>query len=93
VEIIDLKYTLATIDELFPSDDEEGQNVRVSYFAAEVAARLLGVPQDELLWHAPDVFSVRYGSSYVASASANGKKVRFHSTEGDFKEGDDNANF
>lgn len=92
MNITDLKFPVETIEDLFPCGDE-GENVRPSEAAIAKAGEVLGVSRGELLWHTPDVFSVRYGSSYVASASAGDKKVRFHSTEGDFKEGDDYAYF
>lgn len=90
MKVTDLKYPLAVIDDLFPSEGEEGQDVRPTRAASDIAARVLGVPWTLVTWFAPDVFNVRYGSSYVATAHApGGDKVRFHSNEGDFKEGDD----
>lgn len=92
--IIDLKYDLFDIDRMFPpvanKQDAEDGAVRPGTEADAVAARVLHVDQSELSWHCPSVFSIRYGSSYVATATApNGDRVRFHVTDGDFIEGDD----
>lgn len=90
MKVIDLKFPLATVDDLFPCDGDEGQDVRPTAEATARAAAELGVNVQDIEWFAPDVFSVRYGSSFVATAHAGGKgKVRFHSDEGDFREGDD----
>lgn len=85
----DIYLPLEVIDELFPHETEEGQNVKPGIAATARAAAALDVPWQDITWHAPDVFDIRYGSSYVATAFAQGKAVRFHSTEGDFQEGDD----
>lgn len=92
--LLDLTFPLETIDSLFPHEGEEGENVRASPEAEALAKTALGIVDTpdsvtEIEWHLPDVFDVRYGSSYVASAWVGDKKVRFHSTEGDFREGDD----
>lgn len=79
-----LVYDYDELDALFPSE-EEGQNVQASETACKVARLALGVGDDvELQWHLPDVFAVRYGSSYVGTATANGCSVQFHSEEGNF---------
>lgn len=89
MNIIDLTFTLDEIYKLFPCDEEDGKNVVVTPCASTHAAKALGVQTKDLIWHTPDVFSVRYGSSYVASAYCKGLRVRFQCEEGDFKEGDD----
>ena len=90
MQVVDMHFTLAEIDSMFPHSGEEGQDVSASP-GAEVWARLsLSLPDHVALdWHLPNVFDVRYGSSYVAGATANGCRVRFHSDLGDFREGDD----
>jgi len=93
MQIIELKFPLDKVEDLFPCPDPDGHNVQVSNEAKELAATSLKCKAEELLWHTPDVFSVRYGSSYVATAHHNGNRVRFHSDEGDFKEGDDHGWF
>ena len=86
----DLKFPLKVIDDLFPSEGEEGQNVKPSIAATARAAAELNVPWQEVQWTCPDVFSVRYGSSYVATARAGDNAVRFHTSDaGDFRYGDD----
>jgi hypothetical protein len=85
----DIYLPLDVIDELFPTETEEGHNVMPSIAATTLAATALDVPCQDITWHAPDVFDIRYGSSYVATARAGDKAVRFHSNEGDFQEGDD----
>lgn len=90
MNFIDLKFPLEVIDALFPSMGEEGQDVKTTPASVAHACTALGVPEGtELQWHLPDVFSVRYGSSYVATARHGDLAVRFHSTEGEFREGDD----
>lgn len=86
----DLKFPLAVLDALFPSEGEEGENVKPSISATARAAVELNVPWQEIRWVAPDVFSIRYGSSWVATAfSKDGSKVRFHAIDaGDFREED-----
>ncbi len=88
--IIDLHFTAEQIDKMFPCLGDEGTCVQASDMAAVHARFSMNLHKDtELTWHLPDVFAVRYGSSYVATASANGMSVRFHSNEGNFQEGDD----
>lgn len=91
--LLDLKFPLAKVEDLFPCPNPDGQAVKVSDEAKELALTALKCKPEELLWHTPDVFDVRYGSSYVATAHFGGDRVRFHSTEGDFKEGDDHGWF
>lgn len=92
MQVIDLKFTPDIIDEMFPCGDE-GDNVRTTPMAVTRARAALGMlfntADAEIEWHLPDVFSVRYGSSYVATARYGDKAVRFHSSDGDFLEGDD----
>lgn len=92
--LTELFFPVETIDSLFPHEGEEGENVRVSPEAEDLAKTALGIKDTpdsitEIEWHLPNVFDVRYGSSYVASAWVGDKKVRFHMNEGDFREGDD----
>ena len=88
MQTIDLKFSSEIIDQLFPSE-EEGQNVQASQEACRVAIAEMKLPEGtELEWHLPDVFNVRYGSSYCAGARHEDQKVRFHSTEGAFLESD-----
>lgn len=86
----DLKFPLDVINELFPYEGPEGQDVKPTVTATARAAAALDVPWQEVRWVAPDVFSIRYGSSWVATAfSKDGRKVRFHSSDaGDFREED-----
>jgi hypothetical protein len=85
----DLHFSDDEVEALFPCKGEEGQDVQVSQQAVVEAAQALGVPLDaNILWHTPDVFAVRYGSSFVASAQVGDLVVRFHGPDGDFREGD-----
>ena len=87
----ELMFTTAVLDELFPYEGEEGENVTPSIAATARAAAELDVPWQEIKWVAPDVFSIRYGSNWVATAyTKDGKKrVRFHANDGgDFREED-----
>jgi hypothetical protein len=87
----DLKFPLVVLDELFPYEDKEGGNAIPSMAATEQAAAALDVPWQEIRWVAPDVFSIRYGSSWVATAYTKDglRRVRFHSSDaGDFREED-----
>ena len=90
MQTTDLKFPLRIIEQLFPYEGEEGENVKPSESATARAAAELNVPWQEIRWVAPDVFKIRYGSSWVATAiSKDGKKVRFHSSDaGDFMPGD-----
>ncbi len=89
MRVVDLKLTTDLLDLLFPYEGE-GQKVRSTKLSSALARGVLGLPMDaELKWHLPDVFSVRYGSSYVGTASCGDQKVRFHMYEGEFRQGDD----
>ena len=88
-----MQYTDITLPDtvaeaLFPCTGEEGAGVYPSLRAVAIAYGILGT-QHGVQWHTPDVFSVRYGSSYVATAQVGSLAVRFHSDDGDFREGDD----
>lgn len=78
-------------DAWFPSDPE-GQNVQASPAAKERAREIMGLDiwddSIKLGWHLPDVFSVRYGSSYIATATHGNQRVRFLMDEGTFREED-----
>lgn len=95
--IKDIKFPLEVIDQLFPHEGEEGERVWPTSVAEAHAKAALGIVDTPdsttvLEWHLPDVFDVRYGSSYVASAWVGSNKVRFHTSDaGDFREGDDNV--
>ena len=66
----------------------EGTFVELNAWVQRVAHAMLG-ESEAIQWHCPNVFSIRYGSSYVATATAGVLAIRFHSNEGDFQEGDD----
>ena len=87
----DLKFPLVIIEELFPAQGADGESVAPSDLATARAAAQLDVPWQEIRWVAPDVFAIRYGSSWVATAiSKDGRRVRFHTSDvGDFRSGDD----
>lgn len=85
----DVRLNEQIIETYFPCEGEEGTDVKPSVFAIAYAAGCLGVALEEVQWRAPNVFDVRYGSSYVATAFAGDVAMRFHSIEGDFQEGDD----
>lgn len=87
--IAELKLPEDEIEDLFPCMGEEGDDVRPTEAATLRAAELLGVKMQDITWHAPDVFDVRYGSNYVATATAGDCSVRFLSRLGEFLEGDD----
>jgi hypothetical protein len=87
----EIHLPLVVIEQLFPSLGEEGTEVHPSRAAYDQAAAHLGVPWKQIRWIAPDVFEIRYGSNWVATAlSADGRRVRFHvSDSGNWREGDD----
>lgn len=85
---LDLYFDPERIDQMFPVTGEDAQTVTAGHEAQSLALVALGSP-GTVEWHLPGVFSVRYGSSYVATARSGNSRVRFHSTEGDFQEGDD----
>jgi hypothetical protein len=88
MKYIDVTYTAEQCMSMFPCGDE-GENVQASAEADAIASHHLATPVEQIVWHLPDVFAVRYGSNYVATASFGGLAVRFHSTQGDFRDGDD----
>lgn len=77
----DLKFPMVILEELFPYDGEEDQDVNPSLAATARAAAELGVPWQEIRWEAPDVFNIRYDSGWVATAYTKDgtRRVRFHS--------------
>ena len=85
----ELKFTDTELEFLFPCDDEDGKNVQASAEAVIWACEKLNCLPSELTWHLPDVFSIRYGSNYAATATGPRGRVRFLSTNGEFQEGDD----
>lgn len=87
--IKDLHYSDDTLEEMFSETTGYGQGIVPTEKAILAASKELEAPANEISWKCPDVFDIRYGSSYAATAFANGKAIRFHSTEGDFREGDD----
>lgn len=88
MKVITVTRGIERMDALFPAEDEEGHNVSATS-AAHKLAQTAAACQDTPTWHLPDVFSVRYGSSYVGTAKFAHAHVRFLSAEGDFLEGDD----
>lgn len=79
-----LKRDINEMEALFPCLGEEGQDVYPSNAAEQLAREALQVPQDALLlWHLPDVFSVRYGSCYVGAVRHENNIVRFLWEDGD----------
>ena len=87
VKYIDITLPGEVIDGMFYCGDD-GAYVVPRTWACSVAQAMLG-ESEAVQWHCPDVFSVRYGSNYVATATAGALAVRFHTDEGDFREGDD----
>jgi hypothetical protein len=88
----DMSFGEPDIEDMFPCAGEEGTAVTVSPVADAIARRALWAGPDSVLdWHVPDVFSIRYGSSYVATATYRDNSLRFHTVlEGDsFQDGDD----
>ena len=79
-----LKRDINEMEALFPCLGEEGQDVYPSVAALQIAREELQAPQDALLvWHLPDVFSVRYGSCYVGAVRYENKEIRFLWENGD----------
>lgn len=76
----------------FPCDDN-GCDVQPSLIAVEFACRELSAEPEDLQWHTPDVFSIRYGSCYVATARSKAGSVRFVTDEGDFVDSDASGEF
>ena len=89
MEFIDVTYPAAQIEDLFPCMGNEGTDVRASEAAQTIAGALLRAQNADMQWHTPDTFAVRYGSNYIATATAGNLAVRFHSDLGTFREGDD----
>lgn len=91
--LLTVTQSMDEMNELFPAVGEEGTDVIVSPDAQMLAEGMLqeaGVKVNGAFeWHTPNVFDVRYGSSYVATAKYEGHSVRFLMEEGDFREGDD----
>jgi hypothetical protein len=89
MKILNATVSLDELELLLPCLGEEGQDV---YPSPEVIALALGVlqaPDDALLrWHLPDVFSVRYGSSYAGAVRWGNLELRLHGDYGDFREED-----
>lgn len=85
---IDITLPEHIVEEMFPACGEEGTFVEPNAWVQRVAHAMLG-ESEAIQWHCPNVFSIRYGSSYVATATAGVLAIRFHSNEGDFQEGDD----
>lgn len=88
--LVDMFFSEDDIHTLFPCIEADHDRVHVSDAARAWACQALGVADAATIqWHAPDVFSIRYGSSFAAGARAGSSYVRFHTTEGNFQEGDD----
>ena len=85
---IDITLPEHIAEDMFLSTGEAGTNVVPNPWVVRVARAMLG-ESEVIQWHIPDVFSIRYGSSYIATATAGILAVRFHMDEGDFREGDD----
>jgi len=88
---VKINISTADAERLFPCDNDDGRDIQASDEAKAMAAEALGCTADQLSWHLPDIFAVRYGSNYVASASYKGTRAQFLTDEGEFKEGDDKA--
>ena len=88
MDYIDITLPAHVVEDMFPACGEEGTFVQPNAWARRVAGAMLG-ESEVVQWHTPDVFAVRYGSSYVATATAGTLAVRFLSEDGDFREGDD----
>lgn len=89
---VDLTYSVDALEALLPPGNSDGQFVTATEAAANDACAAMGLPNGSALtWHLPDVFSVRYGSAYAASAVAVGQnvRVRFLADVGDLRDGDD----
>ena len=88
---VDVYFTAEAIEMMFPASGDNGQVKGPTLAARAVAVDVLRVRADTVLeWRHPDVFNIRYGSSYVATAQQGNRKVRFHTSgQGTFKSGDD----
>jgi hypothetical protein len=82
-----LTYSYEALDELFQGNEEGQDQVPTAKAIAVVREHH---PEGEISWHLPDVFAVRYGSCYVATATVEGKfPIRFISAMGYILDGDD----
>lgn len=89
MQILTATMTLDELERLLPCLGEEGQDVYPSAAALALALGVLQAPDDALLrWHLPDVFSVRYGSSYAGAVRWGNLELRLHGDEGNFREED-----
>lgn len=87
--IINKTYDVDALENLLPCLGEEGQDVYPSAEMEQAARDALQAPDDALLvWHLPDVFSVRYGSSYAGAVRYQNTVLRIHADEGNFREED-----
>lgn len=87
----DLYFSHEQLEEMFPTDDDGNVTsiTEVAWTQAKKASGIGEIECEAVDWHTPAVFDVRYGSNYVATAMFGSHRVRFHSHEGDFREGDD----
>ena len=88
--------TLDETDDFFPATDEDGRNCKATKEAEVLARGLLSASEEvPISWHIPDVFSVRYGSSYLATARVGDAAVRFlvEDNEGVYFSRGDDENF
>jgi hypothetical protein len=91
MKIIDVTLSYDQLEEMLPTDGD-GNVVSITETAWTEAKKALGIGElecEQVSWHTPAVFDVRYGSTYAASAIFGDVRVRFHCPEGDFREGDD----
>lgn len=86
MRVITVTKPMDEYEALFPAECEAGEVTvtPAAITAAQEAAGTDALPE----WHTPAVFSVRYGSSYVATAKFADVHVRFLMNEGDFREED-----
>jgi hypothetical protein len=88
--LVDMFFSEEDIYQMFPCMEEDGDRVQVSDAAVRWAQQTLAIDEAaSIQWHAPDVFAIRYGSSFVASARSVSGYLRFHHLDGDLREGDD----
>jgi hypothetical protein len=84
-----LTLPLDRAEELFTCGDD-GENVTATAAAALLVLQELQLePPAYIKWHLPDVFDIRYGSSYVGTATVGEKSLRIVTDEGDWQDGDD----
>lgn len=86
----DIYYSYEQLEDMFPTDDD-GNVISITEAAWSEVFAFFGhdFQRAEIKWKTPGCFDVRYGSSYVATASLGDMSMRFHNCEGDFREGDD----